>query len=89
MGYDYEFIDNNANKKDNCIHIDLGTIIIPMDRGTVISNNEIYVSGQKIPNPPGGLNNTTIINNKVYVNGYEYKNGKWKRTLRALWHMWF
>ena len=25
----------------------------------------------------------------IYVNGYEYKNGEWKRTLAALWHLWF
>ena len=57
--------------------------------GTIIINNEIYIDGQKIPNPPYplcGLNNTTIINNKVYVNGYEYKHGKWKKTLAAWWH---
>ena len=60
--------------------------------GTIIINNEIYIDGQKIPNPPYplcGLNNTTIIDNKIYVNGYEYKNGTWKKTLAALWHKYF
>ena len=57
--------------------------------GAIIINNEIYINGQKIPNPPCELNNTTIINNKVYVNGYEYKNGTWKKTLAAWWHKYF
>ena len=56
---------------------------------TITTTNEVYVNGQKIPNPPCELNNTTIINNKVYVNGYEYKNGTWKKTLAAWWHKYF
>ena len=27
--------------------------------------------------------------NRFYVNGYEYKNGEWKRTLKALWYLLF
>ena len=27
--------------------------------------------------------------NKVFIDGYELINGKWKRTLKALWHKWF
>lgn len=89
MGYEFEFTNNNDDKKYDYITIDLGTIVIPMDHDTVVANNEIYVGGQKIPNPPGGMNNTAIINNKVYANGYEYKNGKWKKTLAAWWHKYF
>ena len=91
MGCESEFMNNNNNdnKKYGYTVIDLGTIVIPMDQSTVVSNNEIYVGGQKIPVPSGGMNNTTIINNKVYVNGYEYKNGKWKKTFAAWWHKYF
>lgn len=60
-----------------------------MTQSTIVINNEIYVGGQKIPMPPHGFNNITIINNKVYVDGYEYKNGKWKKTLVAWWHKYF
>lgn len=61
-----------------------------MNNGTIIANNEIYVGGQKIPMPPHGLNNViAIINNKVYIDGYEYKDGKWKKTLAAWWHKYF
>lgn len=34
-------------------------------------------------------NSQTVIGNKVYVNGYEYTNGKWKRSLVAIFHMIF
>ena len=60
-----------------------------INEGTITTNDEIYIGGQKIPNPRCKLNNVTIINNKVYVNGYEYKNGTWKKTLAALWHKYF
>ena len=30
-----------------------------------------------------------IVNGNVYVNGLEFKNGKWKPTLQALWHWLF
>jgi len=38
-----------------------------------------------LPNKIKG-NNVAIVNNELYVDGYEYRKGKWKRTLRALWH---
>lgn len=31
----------------------------------------------------------TTINDKTFIDGYELKNGKWKRTLRALFHLIF
>ena len=31
----------------------------------------------------------TTINDKIYVNGYEFKDGIFKRTLKALWYKWF
>lgn len=61
------------------------------------NKNLIYINGKKLPPLPNQSknngftisNNTTISGNRVFVNGYEYKNGEWKRTLRALWHMLF
>ena len=53
-----------------------------------IVDNEIWINGIKVYKPSKG-NNTTIINNKIYVDGYEYKDGQWKRTLKALWHLIF
>jgi hypothetical protein len=49
----------------------------------------IIVNGVKLPQPPTGSYNVTMINDKVYVDGYEFKNGKWKKTLKAWFHLWF
>lgn len=55
----------------------------------MITNNEIIIDGIKMPPCPAPGHNITMINNKVYVNGYELINGKWKRTLKALWYKFF
>lgn len=33
--------------------------------------------------------NISQVGNRLYVNGYEYRNGRWKRTLRAIIHALF
>ena len=58
------------------------------DSCTVIGN-KVIVNGVELPPVPSKGYNSTVINGKVYIDGYEFKNGKWKRTLRALWHLWF
>lgn len=57
--------------------------------GTAIINGTVIVNGVELPPPPTCCYNTTIINGKAYIDGYEFKNGKWRKTLRAWWHMWF
>ena len=57
--------------------------------GVVIIGNEVTINGVKMPPCPAKGHNSTIINNKIYIDGYELVNGKWKRTLKALWHKWF
>lgn len=57
--------------------------------GVVVIGNEVTIDGVKMPPCPAKGHYSTIINNKVYLNGYELVNGKWKRTLKALWHKWF
>lgn len=57
--------------------------------GTVVIGNEVIINGVKMPPCPAKGRNSTIINNKVYIDGYELVNGKWKKTLIALWHKWF
>jgi hypothetical protein len=57
--------------------------------GVVVIGNEVTINGVKMPPCPAKGYNSTIINNKVYINGYELIDGKWKKTLRALWHKWF
>ena len=57
--------------------------------GVVVIGNEVTINGVKMPPCPAKGRNSTIINNKIYIDGYELVNGKWKRTLKALWHKWF
>lgn len=55
----------------------------------IINQNSIQLNGEMIPLPPGRRGKrttTTVINDHIYVNGYEYIGGKWKRTLKAIWH---
>ena len=54
------------------------------------SKDRIVVNGVTIQVPQKfKANSVTIADNRLFVGGYEYINGKWKRTLRALWHKWF
>ena len=55
----------------------------------IVINNEVYINGEKMPSCPTEGNNVSIVDNKVFIDGYELINGKWKRTLKALWHKWF
>lgn len=75
----------------NSIHIGNGTVIknSVISSGVAIIDNEVTINGVKMPPCPAKGYNSTIINNKVYINGYELIDGKWKKTLRALWHKWF
>ena len=55
----------------------------------IINQHSIRLNGEMIPLPPGRrgkCTTTTVINDHIYVNGYEYIGGKWKRTLKAIWH---
>lgn len=62
---------------------------IIIGNGVYVCNGEVIINGIKLPPPPTNCCNITTINNKVYIDGYEFKNGKWKKTLRAWWHLWF
>lgn len=58
-----------------------------------IRNGAIIINGEKITPPKkmfgsSGIN-VTQYNDKLYVNGYEWCNGKWKRTLAAIWRYLF
>lgn len=56
--------------------------------GVAVIGNEVIIDGVKMPPCPAQGHNSTIIGNKIYLNGYELINGKWKKTLRALWYKW-
>lgn len=59
----------------------------------IVKDNKVIINGDTLPPLPTGKrlksigSNIAVINNRIYVDGYEYKNGKWKRTLRALYYM--
>lgn len=66
-----------------------GILLSTSHSGVVVIGNEVTINGVKMLPCPAKGHNSTIINDKVYLNGYELVNGKWKKTLRALWHKWF
>ena len=55
----------------------------------IVHGNRVIINGVELPPVPSSGNNSTVINGKVYIDGYEFKRGKWRRTLSALWHLWF
>ena len=55
----------------------------------IVGNKGVFINGKEYPLPDGESTNSTIIDNHVFVNGYELKNGKWKKTLRAIFHKYF
>ena len=55
----------------------------------IVGNKGVFINGKEYPLPDGKSTNSTIIDNHVFVNGYELKNGKWKKTLRAIFHKYF
>lgn len=62
---------------------------ILINGNTTIQGNQVWINGTLLPPAPCKGDDLTIINNKVFIDGYEFKNGKWRRTLRAFWHLWF
>ena len=59
--------------------------------GTTVIGKDVYINGEKLPSPPikSDYVNVTTIDGQVFINGFEWKNGEWKRTAKALWHLWF
>ena len=56
-----------------------------------IIGNKVFVNGSPLPPIPGAKSSVNLsqVGNRLYVNGYEYRNGRWKRTLRAIIHALF
>lgn len=60
-----------------------GNTITTLDSKVIINGKEYpYIKGMS-----GNL--TTTINGKIYIDGFELINGKWKRTIKALWYLLF
>ena len=58
--------------------------IIDIKNRKIIKNKKVY----DIPKHIRG-NNITQIDGKIFIDGYEFVNGQFKRTLKALWHLFF
>ena len=54
----------------------------------VMSDNTVIINGAEYSLPGHGCN-STIIDGKVFINGYELRNGRWKKTIRAIFHKYF
>lgn len=54
----------------------------------IMSDNTVIINGIEYSLPGRGCN-STIINGKVFINGYELRNGKWKKTIRAIFNKYF
>ena len=67
----------------------MGNTIIQADKngGVIVHGNMVFINGEALPPVPSACNNITTVNGNVFIDGYEFKNGKWKRTLRALFHL--
>jgi len=54
-----------------------------------VNGNKVTINGKELPQAPCKGSNSTIINGELFLDGYEFKNGEWKRTIRAMWHLFF
>lgn len=82
----------NSSIISGSIYQDCDSESIRKDANVIIADNgdgKIILNGEVIEYPNKEHHSVTIINNSVFVDGLEYKDGEWKRTLRALWHKWF
>lgn len=64
--------------------------VVTNDSNVVVIGNEgVFVNGKKYPLPNYKCSPSTVINNHIFIDGYELKDGKWKKTLRAVFHKYF
>lgn len=61
---------------------------INYSQGVKTIGRRVWIDGKELPPVPSKRNgyNQTVINQNIYIDGYEYKNGRWRRTLKALWY---
>lgn len=58
---------------------------------TVDLKNRKIIKNKKTYDIPKHIrcNNVTQIDGEIFIDGYEFTNGQFKRTLKALWHLFF
>lgn len=64
---------------------------IQQNNNSIIIGNRVWINGEELPPVPTKRKShcSTQIDDKIYIDGYEFKNGKWRRTLKALWYLLF
>lgn len=60
---------------------------IMLDSSSLLVNGVAYELPENIKHRSG--HNLAQVNNKIYIDGYEFRNGKFRRSLAALFHMIF
>ena len=64
--------------------------VVTNDSNVVVIGNEgVFANGKKYPLPSHKCSPSTVINNRIFIDGYELKDGKWKKTPRAVFHKYF
>ncbi len=54
------------------------------------TNGKLIVNDKEIVPPRKKKSQSiSIIDNEIFIDGYQLIDGKWKRTLRALYHRFF
>lgn len=59
---------------------------------SIVNSREKWIEINGIRyNFPKGMKRHSIsqIDNHIFIDGYEFVNGQFKRTLKALWHLFF
>ena len=54
----------------------------------VQKDNELWVNGKKVDQPKSLFFKNCVVQNneKTYINGKEFKNGKWKYTIKSIFN---
>lgn len=60
-------------------------VILSGDNEFIIIDNTMY----KLPKPLFGVQGVSVDGYKIYANGYKFVKGKWKITLKSLFHLFF
>lgn len=59
-------------------------------RAVRLTDYYVEIDGTKyLPPTSGNYGSVSIVNDEIFINGYQFVNGRWKRTLKALWHLLF
>jgi len=61
-----------------------GSVFVNQQKRVVVMGDKVIPFHRKMTG-----SSVTTINGKSYIDGYEYKNGTWKKTFKALWYKHF